>query len=52
MIPYGKQCIDENDINALGEKGKALGLGFEYNSGTNTEWLTNEQFLEMAKEFL
>jgi len=38
--------------NALGQKGKDIGIGFEYNSGNNTEWLTREQFLEMAKEFL
>ena len=38
--------------NALGEKGKDIGIGFEYNSGNNTEWLTHEEFLEMAKEFL
>ena len=38
--------------NAFGEQGKDIGIGFEYNSGNNTEWLTHEQFLEMAKEFL
>jgi len=38
--------------NALGHEGKDIGIGFEYNSGNNTEWLTREQFLEMAKEFL
>jgi UDP-N-acetylglucosamine 4,6-dehydratase len=38
--------------NALGELGKDIGIGFEYNSGNNSEWLTREQFLEMAKEFL
>jgi UDP-N-acetylglucosamine 4,6-dehydratase len=38
--------------NALGQEGKDIGIGFEYNSGNNTEWLTREQFLEMAKEFL
>jgi len=38
--------------NAIGQKGKDIGIGFEYNSGNNTEWLTREQFLEMAKEFL
>ena len=38
--------------NRLGEKGKPVPLGFEYNSGNNTEWLSHEEFLEMAKEFL
>jgi len=34
------------DINALGEKGKDIGIGFEYNSLNNTEWLSHEEFLE------
>ena len=34
--------------NMLGEKGKFVEQGFEYNSGNNTEWLTHEEFLEMA----
>jgi UDP-N-acetylglucosamine 4,6-dehydratase len=38
--------------NALGEKGEPVELGFEYNSGNNTKWLTYETFLEMAKEYL
>ncbi|ALB01360.1 UDP-N-acetylglucosamine 4,6-dehydratase [Francisella persica ATCC VR-331] len=33
--------------NAIGEKGKFVEQGFEYNSGNNTEWLTKESFLEM-----
>jgi len=37
-------------INALGEKGKDIGIGFEYNSLNNTEWLTKEEFLEMDKK--
>ena len=36
--------------NALGEKGKDIGIGFEYNSLNNTQWLTNEQFLEMDRK--
>ena len=40
------------EIDNLGEKGKPVSLGFEYNSGNNTEWLSHEEFLEMAKEFL
>jgi UDP-N-acetylglucosamine 4,6-dehydratase len=38
--------------NNLKEVGKELKLGFEYNSGNNTEWLTKEEFLQLAKEFL
>jgi len=38
--------------NNIGEKGKNIPLGFEYNSGNNTEWLTKEEFLKLAKEFL
>jgi len=36
--------------NALGQKGKDVGIGFEYNSLNNTEWLTKEEFLEMDKK--
>jgi len=39
-------------INAIGENGKDIGIGFEYNSGNNKEWLTKEQFLKMVKEFI
>jgi UDP-N-acetylglucosamine 4,6-dehydratase len=35
--------------NNLGEEGKAVEQGFEYNSGNNTEWLSHEEFLEMVK---
>ena len=35
--------------NALGETGKDIGIGFEYNSLNNTEWLTNEEFLVMEE---
>jgi len=38
--------------NNIGEIGVEIPLGFEYNSGNNTEWLTKEEFLELAKEFL
>lgn len=38
--------VDFNS-NALGEEGKDLGIGFEYNSLNNTQWLSNEEFLEM-----
>ena len=34
--------------NALGQKGKDIGIGFEYDSLNNTEWFNHEQFLEMV----
>ena len=36
-------------VNTLGQKGKDIGIGFEYDSLNNNEWLTNEQFLDMVK---
>ena len=36
-------------MNALGQKGKDIGIGFEYDSLNNKEWLTTEQFLDMVK---
>lgn len=35
--------------NALGEEGKDIGIGFEYNSLNNIQWLKNEEFLKMLK---
>jgi UDP-N-acetylglucosamine 4,6-dehydratase len=35
--------------NAIGEKGKLVAQGFEYNSGNNTCWLDHEEFLRLAK---
>ena len=35
--------------NALGEQGKDIGIGFEYNSLNNTQWLTNKEFLNMVE---
>jgi len=35
--------------NALGEEGKDIGIGFEYNSLNNTEWLSKEEFLAMEQ---
>lgn len=37
-------------INALGQVGKDIGIGFEYDSYNNTQWLSNEQFLEMVRK--
>jgi len=34
--------------NLLGEEGKLVKQGFEYNSGNNIEWLSHEAFLVMA----
>ena len=44
--------ISDFKINALGEEGKNVEYGFEYSSGTNSWWLTHNEFLELAKEFL
>jgi len=38
--------------NKLGEKGVPVVQGFEYNSGNNSEWLSHEELLEMAKEYI
>ena len=35
--------------NALGQQGKDIGIGFEYNSLNNTQWLTNKEFLKMVE---
>jgi len=34
--------------NRLGEIGRPVAEGFEYNSGTNTDWLSADGFLEMV----
>lgn len=44
-IQFGYACSFDN--NPIGEKGVPVEIGFEYNSGNNTEWLTHESFLEM-----
>ena len=36
--------------NSLKEVGKIVEQGYEYNSGNNTEWLSNEKFLEMVDD--
>jgi len=40
--------VDYN-TNALGQKGKDIGIGFEYNSLNNTQWITHEEFLAMEQ---
>ncbi|MBE0514919.1 UDP-N-acetylglucosamine 4,6-dehydratase (inverting) [Sulfurimonas sp.] len=47
-IQFAHKC--DFATNRIGEKGVLVEQGFEYNSGNNTEWLTNEQFLEMLKK--
>ena len=37
-------------VNALGEKGKPVELGFEYSSDKNDVWLTPEELLEKIKQ--
>jgi UDP-N-acetylglucosamine 4,6-dehydratase len=39
-------------VNKLGEKGVEKEIGFEYASNKNDWWLSKEEFLELAKEFL
>lgn len=39
------------DKNILGEIGKKVVQGFEYNSGNNDKWLEKEEFLELLKEY-
>lgn len=41
--------LTDFSVNKLGEKGMLVKHGFEYHSGNNTEWLTHEDFLNMAK---
>lgn len=38
------------EIDATGEKGKSVQQGFEYNSGTNSDFLTVEQLREMNEQ--
>ena len=44
--------ISDFSTNLLGEKGREIPIGFEYNSGNNTEWLTKKELLKLSKEFL
>ena len=39
-------------LNELGEQGREVAQGFEYNSGTNQAWLTHSHFTELARECL
>jgi len=35
--------------NTLGEEGKDIGIGFEYNSLNNTQWISREELLDMVE---
>ncbi len=37
-------------VNRLGEKGKRVAQGFEYNSGNNKQWLKENELLKFIKE--
>jgi len=47
-ITFTRKC--DYAKNKLGEVGVPVKQGFEYNSGNNTQWLTNEELLKMAKD--
>ncbi len=42
------QSTIDFSVNPLGEIGKPVNENFEYSSGTNTDWLTHEKFLNMV----
>ncbi|MAC83412.1 MAG: UDP-N-acetylglucosamine 4,6-dehydratase (inverting) [Arcobacter sp.] len=42
--------VVEYTTNALGQKGKDIGIGFEYNSLNNTQWYTKSEFLDMVEK--
>lgn len=46
-ILFAHEC--DFSTNKVGEKGQLVKEGFEYHSGNNTEWLTHNDFLNMAK---
>ncbi|MDE5925714.1 MAG: UDP-N-acetylglucosamine 4,6-dehydratase (inverting), partial [Helicobacter sp.] len=41
--------ITDFSKNALGESGKLVPRGFSYDSGTNKQWLSREEFLELLQ---
>jgi len=47
-IQLSNKC--DYTINAVGETGRNVLQGFEYNSGNNTEWISKEELLEMIKK--
>ena len=50
-IKFHREDIDYT-TNRLGEKGKEVELGFEYNSGTNEEFLSPEEIISFNKRAL
>lgn len=42
--------INDYTTNALEERGVLVAQGFEYNSGNNTQWLSDKEFLELCKD--
>ncbi len=47
-IQFTHQC--DFSKNNIGEKGVPFEEGFEYNSGSNKEWLSQKELLSMAKD--
>jgi len=41
---------NDYSTNKIGEKGKPVEQGFEYNSGNNTQWLDEKQLMDMIKD--
>lgn len=42
--------ISDFSVNKLGENGIPVKQGFEYNSGSNTQWLTHDEVRQMIKK--
>jgi len=49
-IQFAHKADFDFSINALGEKGRPVVQGFEYNSGNNETWLTHNELLQMNEE--
>ena len=47
-ITFGFNATFEE--NRLGERGEPVEQGFEYNSGSNTDWLSRDDFLAMVED--
>jgi len=47
-ITFTRKCSYEK--NKIGEIGVPVKQGFEYNSGNNSQWLTNKELLKMAED--
>lgn len=42
--------ICDYDVNLLGERGKSVASGFSYSSDTNSQWLSENQLLELIDD--